>query len=99
MEQLFGNAQRSDDHQNRDGIGPVEIVRHVARHRVDRRYERQVRTAASPRYGYLGLAEIGGRYSAGSSRLGRRISRMLSTRVQAQNSRYGAIHKSIVHTN
>src|SRR6478752_10695101 len=47
----------------------------------------------------LGRAEIGDCYFAGSSRLGRRISRMLSTRAQAQNSRYGAIHKSIVQTN
>src|SRR5262249_19675556 len=40
-----------------------------------------------------------GQDSTGSSRLGRRISRMLSTRSQTQNSRYGTVHKSLVQTN
>src|SRR5437762_1093565 len=40
-----------------------------------------------------------GQIATGSRRLGRRISRMLSTRSQTQNSRYGTVNKSIDQTN
>jgi hypothetical protein len=37
---------------------------------------------------------VSGQIATGSRRLGRRISRTLSTRSQVQNSRYGTVHRS-----